>query len=103
MCYFLEITAELAWNSRSYFSLPTNTRLLIQMSVSVSDDRGVGRERAAAGLLPCSEGGSQTHSADHTGHPAAGAGAEDHQANAGEDVLCSHGDGGTRAAVRSKI
>ena len=70
---------------------------------SVSDDRGVGRERAAAGLLPRGEGGSQTHPADHTSHPAAGSRAEGHQAHPGQGLLSPDGHGGTCSAVRPMI
>lgn len=75
--------------------MPPNDNLhhmsvLFVMQLVVPSDAGrVGGERATAGLLPCCEGGSQTLPADHTGHTADGSGAEGHQANAGEDLLCA--------------
>ncbi len=74
--------------------------LLYCDSLSASDDWGVGWERAAAGLLPRSEGGSQTHPADHTGHPAAGARTEGHQAHPGQGLLSPDWHGGTCSEVR---
>lgn len=76
-----------------YLSVPLSDgrRLMSVLFVTqlafASDAGGIGGERAAAGLLPRCEGGSQTLPADHTGHTADGPGAEGHQANAGEDLL----------------
>lgn len=74
--------------------------LLYCDSLCVSDDWGVGWERATAGLLPRREGGSQTHPADHTGHPAAGARTECHQAHSGQGLLSPDWHGGACSAVR---
>lgn len=68
-----------------------------------SDAGGVGGERAAAGLLPRCEGGSQTLPADHTGHTADGSGAERHQANARQDLLSAASNGGTSWSVSAHV
>ena len=74
-----------------------SVRLYLSLSLSpISDDRGVGRKRAATGFLPRGEGWRETHPADHTRHPAAVPGEEGHQAHLCQGVLCPRRHGGVR-------